>query len=185
VFELIAFTRPFRSGVQETPHRSPLLDVSGYSHRVHGGLMMVNTTRGEFWYYSTAMSGRWRGVEVPNHSGAGSGFVCGSQNVCGRRLSTQSAGSTCQAKVRLRVPRLRCLSLYLCPCRERSEVGGGAKTATDSSAAGRVKNEEPTFKGAGEVDNFRLADQLETIGPSPATRVGRQAGEVRLAIDPF
>jgi hypothetical protein len=28
----------------------------------------------------------------------------------------------------------------------RSEVGGGAKTATDSSAEGRVKNEEPTFR---------------------------------------
>ena len=31
------------------------------------------------------------------------------------------------------------------PRREGSEVGGGAQTAANSSAAGRVKDEEPTF----------------------------------------
>jgi hypothetical protein len=49
----------------------------------------------------------------------------------------------------------------------RSEVGGGAKTATDSSAEGRVKNEEPTFRVAVDVDNFRIADDpgAVTVGP--------------------
>jgi hypothetical protein len=44
------------------------------------------------------------------------------------------------------------------PCGETSEAGGGAKTAADSSAKGRLKNDEHTFRVVGEVDNFRLAD---------------------------
>ena len=44
------------------------------------------------------------------------------------------------------------------PCPAGSEVGGGPKTAPDSSAKSRVKNDEPTFGAAGEADNFRIAD---------------------------
>ena len=43
------------------------------------------------------------------------------------------------------------------PCREGSEAGGSAKTTADSSAAGWMKNEEQ-LRVAGEVDNFRVAD---------------------------
>ena len=46
------------------------------------------------------------------------------------------------------------------PCRARSEVGGSAKTATDSSSAGCVKNEEPTFKVralVGQLPDGRLS----------------------------
>ena len=46
----------------------PTVDPSGYSHRVHGGLLMVNTTQGKFWYYLADMSGREQGVEIRNHN---------------------------------------------------------------------------------------------------------------------
>ena len=44
------------------------------------------------------------------------------------------------------------------PCGEGSEARGSAKTAAASSTEGRVKNEEPTFRVAGEMENFWGAD---------------------------
>ena len=36
------------------------------------------------------------------------------------------------------------------------------RTAPDSSAKGRVKNDEPTFGVAGKADNFRIADNSQS-----------------------
>jgi hypothetical protein len=56
-------------------------------------------------------------------------------------------------------PRGRCsLASAGDPCGEGSQDGGGAKAAAALSAEDRV--EEPTFRVAGEMDNFRMDDYL-------------------------
>ena len=46
---------------------------------------------------------------------------------------------------------------------EGSETGGGAKTAAESLAEGRLKNDEPTSRIAGEVDGFPIGEDLDGI----------------------
>ena len=79
----------------------------------------------------------------------------------------------------------RCCAKNGGPADENStaeRVPPAAKTAADSPADGRVKDEEPPFSVAVEVDNFRLGDHPEDGQTSQYKRVCRYLTRVNLNI---